>query len=523
MKRFLAITALVAVAAVALCAAVRFALSPSGGSRDNGTRREGGIAPDRDGNGDRGASGAKAADGKPAKGAKAKKKPPKIYFPVDELAPTSVVIRVNGAAITKADYTDWYRLRDRIFRYRHRIPVGEKNKKAAEFARDSRSRMCAELVRRELMRQYAAEKGVVLAPARVQKAETAFAKMIGRKDGKFPAVVAAFGAHYGPLLQAAVRADELDKACVEASATNDLTRVTTEEAEAQLARVKEANAKAEAKNAAQHEKALAARAEILAKAAAAKAAAADGANVGAAGVNGAANEAAGGAADEAARAIAGGALVESVGPVQEAGAAFGAAFAEVTARTADLAKDEGAEWDTLELGELQADDALAMWLMTAKPGDVSEPLDMEDGLAIVGLKRKYMGEAPDGIKPQMQFEVVRCTLYAYEQYEEPETLDELAKEMLAFRRQRATEDLGNRLMTAAKIDYPYGENIFRQAVRKPKNAAQKPAFPTPKAGPSTPGAAGAAKTPAETISEDAKGASQPRKATGGDTRGDPAK
>ena len=380
------------------------------------------------------------------------KKSSTFYFPVDELAPTTVVIRINGKAVTQSDYMDWYRLKMDIFRRKNKIKRNKKTKALSDFAKVCRSKMCFDLVRRELFLQYSASNGVALTAARSEKAARTLAMKIGQKNGDLDAIVKEFGDHYGPLLIAAVRDEELMRACVEVSSTNNLLKVSHEEAVAQMERIKAMNKKAKKQNVVQRERALATRQEILAKVSA------QSTNVVSDLVN-----------DMMTVSLPGKSEMDFK---SNSAVAFATIFAEVTAANADLEKDDGEEWDTLELGELQADDELAKWLMTAKPGDISEPLDMDDGLAIVGLKSKYMGEAPEGIKPQMQHEVVRCTFFAYEEYEEPDSLDELIKIMLEERRRKATTALVNNLINGAKIDYPLGEEIFKHVRRKRPDAGK---------------------------------------------------
>lgn len=348
--------------------------------------------------------------------AKSVKKKDAVYFPIDEFAPTTVVIRVNGTGITKAEYSDWYSLKDRIFRAKNKISLRTNNKKTSDFANSSRPRICPELVRRELIRQFAVSNNVVLTQKQIERAETNFTRLLGAKNKDFTSIQDEFGPPFGELLKAAVLAEELDRACVAASTTNNLKSVSKEEAEAQLKLIKETNARAAKKNAEQRELALRAREDIFAK-------------------------------------------------VKE-GVQFADAFADIATNRGEVAKEEGLEWDTVELDEFEADEPLARWLIVAKEGDVSDPIDMEDGLSIIGLKRKYMGEAPAEFEPQMQHELVRCTFFAHDEYEEPETLEELSKDMLKLRRQRASAALFDRLMESARIEYPCGEKIFKPVKRK---------------------------------------------------------
>lgn len=345
---------------------------------------------------------------------KAEKQPRKSRYPVDNLAPTSVVIRVNGHGITQADYRRCLRLRNKIYRITNRIPLDEKNEKARSFAKESRMHVPFELVRRELMRQEAQRVGIEVPEARIRKQEKRFMSVIRRPKEPFSNVDKLFGED-AVSVRDLVLSDARDAVTIEKSATNSLTKVTDAELDAQIAYIKKWNETADRKNKEQRERALKAKAEIL----------------------------------------------------------NGGYFYDVTTNRADLAKEDGKAWQTVELGEFQADEPLAKWLATAKQGDISDPMEFEDGMAIVGLKLAYKGEAPPGGESQMQYELVRCTFYSYDRLDEPEDRDELAREMLVERRAQTFERLGSRLMDEAKIEAPYGEDIFAPQESRPPAANGK--------------------------------------------------
>ena len=107
-------------------------------------------------------------------------------------------------------------------------------------------------------------------------------------------------------------------------------------------------------------------------------------------------------------------------------------------------------------------------------------LDFDDGLAIVGLK--YIDEeglAEEGKEPEKEYELVRCTFFAYDKLEDFDDRKELAEDILRERRKDALRELGMRLITAAKVEFPYGDGIFRK--RPPKKKVKKnPAAKKPK-------------------------------------------
>ena len=83
----------------------------------------------------------------------------------------------------------------------------------------------------------------------------------------------------------------------------------------------------------------------------------------------------------------------------------------------------GESWQVVELSDFEADEPLAKWLMTARPGDISDPLDLEDGISIVGLRMVYDDEEDEGESPEKQYSLVRCAFHAFQEFEEVEDRD----------------------------------------------------------------------------------------------------
>lgn len=337
-----------------------------------------------------------------------------LTFPIDKLPGDAVVIQVNGKAITKDDYNRWLRMKELTYRLKNRIqlsgvPAGKAGEDFVKFMTVSRVRMIGELVRRELTRQYAEKNGIQATDDLILQAEGRFAAAFSLPTNQLQAVLdRKFSPYDAKALRSLIDAEAIEEGCVRKFATNDVVHVSEQEAAERLKQIKEGNALADKKNAEQRERALAAKKEILG----------------------------------------------------------GKYFAEVTERCADLAKEHGKKWETFELGEFTADDPLARWLTSAKAGDISDPIDMDDGLAIVGLVRVYEGKAPEGMEAQTQYEVVRCTFYAYEKREVIEDLAQLAEVLREARRLEALKALGEKLLNEAKIEFPRGEKVFRPANRK---------------------------------------------------------
>lgn len=350
-----------------------------------------------------------------------------VPFAVDKLSKDTVILTINGQNVTQGDYAHWLRAKELLYRLKNRLPVtGKIDGKAGEdfskFRNTARVRMVGELVRRELTRQYAVSNKVTASTALIENSKRQFGEVLGIQSEKLRAVLTKkCGKEGAELIEEMIAADALSAACIRNFATNDLDRVTKEEAAERLRITHEYNARVDKNNAAQRERALAAKKEML----------------------------------------------------------DGKYFADVTERCADLFKEHGKKWETFVLSDFQADDPLALWLAQAKAGDISDPIDLDDGLAIVGLLRAYDVTPPGEKESQRQYDTVRCTFYAYDKYEVTEDLDELAELMVQQRREIATQELGKVLLDAAAIEFPLGEGIFRPGNRKKARAAKKPARPGP--------------------------------------------
>ena len=363
-------------------------------------------------------------DGKGAASARSASKTGQVKspFPVDNLAPTTVVMLVNGCAVTQADYAGWYRLRERIYRVTNKLAKNERSDRTRAFAMENRSRVVGDLLRRELMRQEAERLGVVVPEESIRRMEKRFMSAIGHAGEPFSRTEKMFGGD-AELLKKVIYMDVRDGLCLERASTNDLKKIPPKEIDDYIASAKKANAEAERKMAEQRERALRVREEIL----------------------------------------------------------NGGNFAAVTSNRADIAKGDGTIWLTCSFAEaMEENEALAKWLVTAKVGDISEPMDFDDGIAIVGLRYVFTEEDPEeGKEPEKEYDLVRCTFTAYDQIEDLDDRKGIESEMLDERRVQALGELGARLTSAAKIEYPLGTKIFDR--QRPKKAA-KPRKKKPNAG-----------------------------------------
>ena len=333
---------------------------------------------------------------------KKKKNVPREVFPVDKLPADTPIMIVEGRTVTQKQYADWLDMRCRIVLSKDGKPYDAA--KYNSIKKGIRSRIPVELIRRELMMHYAQTNGIDVSESHLKKAQDAFVKMYGRNAKSFAQVAARLGGACTNVLTDVVYLTALDELCIERNATNDIHQITDAEVDAQMARIKKWNEIAAQKDKESYDKAAKAKKEILA----------------------------------------------------------GTSFEEVARKYAEVAPEDGHAWDTVELGEFQADEPLAQWLMTAKVGDISDPLAYDDVIAIFGLVRMYDGEAPEGYEAMKQYELVRCSFHAYEKIEEPEDKEELREGMLEERRSAVIRELGSKLLESAKVEFPKGEDIFNE-------------------------------------------------------------
>ena len=353
----------------------------------------------------KGGKGAESAQSeKKDKGGKKKKQEAK--FKIDQLPPETPVMVVEGKVVTQRDYQDYLDLKSRIM-----LAAQGKLNDAKSFEttrRSNRARVPTEIIRYELTRHYAETNGIVPTADQLNASKARVLGMFGKGKKTLEQVTAMLGGSSARMLPQLIHQNALDEACLLKNATNDVTHVTDAELDERLAVVKKWNDTAKQKDQESRDKAAKAKKEILA----------------------------------------------------------GAQFADVARKYAEVSPGDGREWDTVELGEFQADDPLAQWLMTAKVGDVSDPMEYEEVIAIFGLKGVDTVKSSDDEPPVKQFELVRCAFHAYEKIEVPEDREVQRAEMLEQRRAEVFRTLGSKLLKRAHVEFPQGESIFNPTVKK---------------------------------------------------------
>lgn len=320
------------------------------------------------------------------------------------------ILYVNCEAVTKRDFEALLVLHDRLWRIKQNVPFIVSKEEMEQFRHQVGNAMMLELIQRALFRQYAKEKGIVPQEDEIRASTERFLKSLRKSGSKMSDLADAIGGDAGKLFKEIPYIDVQDAMLRQSVTTNDLSFVTKDEMARRIDFVKRFDANAEAMNERARKRLREARERILA-----------GADI----------------ADEAKS------IFDTVHPE----------YAE--------------KWGRFEIQEFPSDEDVHKWLLTANAGDISEPLDVEDGIAIIKVLERGRGEAPPGQEPPLAFTLVRCTVKALEKmrYQTP---DEMRRQILIWKQQEAQKKLGMTLIEKAVIEYPNGTNLFMHATTKEK-------------------------------------------------------
>ena len=354
---------------------------------------------------------------------KRKKHAPKAV--IDTLPATSVVVRINGEDITKRDFASLERVYVKMFAMANKWNPNTVNDETKKFKLNNRAQVLDDLMTFTLFNQYARAEGIEADAAGIAAKEREFLKKVNKPKAKFADVAASFGSTDGEMLnKVMVRGAALTMAALVRSTTNDLYHVTEQEFTNRLMHVEKVNRDADASNAVVRARALQAKKEILA----------------------------------------------------------GALFADVAKKYADFSPEQGNKWDSVELSEFDGDDPLGQWLARSDVGDISDPLVLDDGVSIVGIKAKHESERSESNKPPVYvYDIVRCAFHDYAKLDDFDgDRKAIEEDMIQLRRQAAMQALMAKLKEKAKFEFPSGHNLFYSPVKKQvkKAGAKKPATET---------------------------------------------
>lgn len=337
---------------------------------------------------------------------------PKTFF--DTLSATNVIARVDGEEITKADMLAWWNARVKMFSAGRGLSLD--SKEARRFKDAVRDRSFAELVRNAMIRSYAQKHSIKPRPNRIKAAEKRIMSELRKPKSSFQSFAKSMGSD-GEMFVNMIHADALSEAVVETLATNDIYHVTEEEFTNRVEFIRVTNERTDATNKIVRAKAAKARQEIL----------------------------------------------------------DGAYFSDVAKKYADFNPEQGEKWRQVQLDEFDGDHPLCVWLARSEVGAISEPMDLEDGISIVGLKMKYPGEvAPDGSTTLETYELVRCAFHAFDRIEDyGGDKESIVNEMLEERRNETMLVLRGMLEKDCKIEFPSGKDLFKP-LKKKKAKTGKP-------------------------------------------------
>lgn len=324
---------------------------------------------------------------------------------IEQMRPSDVIVRVNGKPITKRDFVLYQNVFEKVHRMSMGVSFGVENPGVADFVKSNEQRIPEMLLKDELVRQAAAREGIAVTDEEIEAFAVPLLTSCGNRKLGVAGTAAKIGGDEAKCFVDSLRAGLLGERLVDRSIDKAHAEVSEFELTNQMAYVRRFNENADRMNALAREKLLKAKAEVLG----------------------------------------------------------GGNFAAVTEKYAEVRPDQGKEWQTVELDELVAEGeaALKEWLLTANVGDISDPIDMDDGISMVGVVAKGEGELPPGVKAPapILYTLVRCTLYARQNMVEPGEADS-RRLILEDKRKKWSIRLLQKLYAESAIEFPNGTNLF---------------------------------------------------------------
>ena len=337
----------------------------------------------------------------------------KVMF-IDQMAPSDVFAVVNGRKLTKQDYLDYRVLAESLYRVKKGLPASGDNQDVSRYMRMIERTLPSELISRQLMLDGAEKAGVLATAEDRENAGNELLFSLKRPFKSVNALARKIGPDAGKLLLKVVGETAQIDAFRRQSATNDIMTVSESEIKMVQDRLVQWNANADRLNAKSRKKAMRFR---------------------------------------------------------EAALKPGADFEKLTHQHAKVSPEFGKFWESFQLGELDDGEPLKLWLATAKEGDLSEPIDLDDGIAIVKLLKKTVSRIPGESTVVIDFDLARCTFRAYQHLKE-QTAEELATDIRNGKIREAQKELGTKLWEAAVFEYPHGEQFF-PSPEEPKKESVK--------------------------------------------------
>ncbi len=328
---------------------------------------------------------------------------------IASMKPSDVICEVNGQKIYKRDFTKAQRFYETVFRIVRGVRPGKEQAAAEDFAWRNEQRVLPILMQRAVFGQVAKERGFSVTPDEVELCAKPYLAKWNMDDMPVSGLGKKLGEEEGARVIEYFTAEALNDKVVRALARDGWFHVSDEEVTNELVRVRTFNETADRMNARARETLLKAKKEIL----------------------------------------------------------DGGIFWQVAKKYGEYHPEQGKEWITVQLEELNAEGekGLREWLKTAEMGDISDPIDFDDGISIVGVVRKGEGEAPAGVVGPTLYTLVRCTMLARNNMEVP-TADAVRKAVLEVKHGEARREVFTNLYYAATIEFPNGTNFFPNAGRR---------------------------------------------------------
>lgn len=343
---------------------------------------------------------------------------------MDDLKDSDIIFRVNGVAYTKADFLIASSLEDKLRRMQAGDPVIGPNKPAEEAKIASRPHTLSDMVRRELLRQYAASKGLVVSAEEREVYIKALLRNLKRTHSTISQVAGEFTPEEGRLFLKYVEDDSAAQPLRNLCAAPGELNVLEGDVVAASNRWLRSQAAANASNTVERAVLDAALSEISA----------------------------------------------------------GVDFAKVAQKYSETPED-GEKWNDFLLQEMQNDEELLAWAANAKAGDVSGILALDDGWAVVKVLARRPEDLPPGStdEPRELWELARISRKMYETVP-GQSHDEIVQIITSYRNGKIQRRIGDEIMAASKIEWPHGEKLFNDETGE--GASVPPAAPnsTPSAG-----------------------------------------
>ena len=322
---------------------------------------------------------------------------------IADMSDRDVIFRVNGNAVRKKDFLRFQRLQAKIYESANSKRPGFTKDSVENYLHANEQRLLPMMMQRELFTQAASAAGISVSETEIDEMAKTLLSAYGLKARTVSDARAELGGEEGETIVGIISDEALSQKGVRALCRDGWLRVSEQEVTNHLEEVRKFNANADAMNKRAREVLLKAKAEIQG----------------------------------------------------------GAKFADVAKKYSEVSPEQGSAWQTVELGELTAEGEtqLRAWLEKAETGDISDPIDMDDGVAIVGVVRKGVGEVPDNMEVPMLYTLVRCTMYARQNMEMP-TSEEARDVIAEFKLGEARKEVGAEFYNNSVIEFPNGTNFF---------------------------------------------------------------